>query len=175
MKKFASSVLAAVTVFAATIPVANAQSTAARTFTVSATLTAFCTIDAFNGPIAFGTVQAFSAPVTPVVTATALVKCTRGSAAPSMVFDAAPGGGGTGSTSLAGPTPTGAGVLPNGLFYTLGAAFGTTAAGSAPTTAGLATRDADERILTVTGTMGAQAGGNLTGAASHVRTMTIAF
>lgn len=172
MKKLTLTFIAAVSTLAATVPVANAA-TANATFAVSATLTSYCTISSFSaGGVAFGAVQAFTAPSN--ATATSTVKCTRGLAAPTMAFDAAPTGGGTGSSSATSATPTGAGVLPNGLYYTLGAALGTVTSGVAPTTAGLNAQDSDDRVLTVTGAMGAQAGAN-TGATSHVRTMTITF
>lgn len=153
-------------------PTAQAA-TASSTFAVSATLTSACKIGAFSaGGVAFGAVTAFVAPAN--ATATALVSCTRGFAAPTMNFDAAPVGGGSGSSSAASATPTGAGVLPNGLYYTLGAALGATTAGVAPTTAGLNAQDADDRTVTVTGAMVAQAG-STAGAVTHTRTLTINF
>ena len=170
MKKL---LLATAVALAVVTPAVQAAGTATSTFAVTATLTSFCTISAFSGSgVAFGTVQAFTAPANATTTAT--VKCTRTLAAPTMAFDAAPTGGGTGSSSATSATPTGAGVLPNGLYYTLGAAFGATTPGVAPTTAGLNAQDSDDRVVTVTGTMPAQAGAN-TGAVTHTRTMTITF
>lgn len=172
MKKLFLTVITAATTLGATIPLANAAPTSS-TFAVTATLTSACTIGTFSGGVAFGTVQAFIAPSSPT-SATAIVRCTRGFAAPAMSFDASPSEG-TGSSITTGATPTGAGVLPNGLYYTLSASYAARQNGTAPTTSGLnSTRDADENVVTVTGTMPAQAGTN-TGNATHTRTMTITF
>ena len=172
MKKLFLTVITAATTLGATIPLANAAA-ATSTFAVTATLTSFCTISTFSGSgVAFGAVQAFTAPSN--ASATATVKCTRSFAAPTMAFDTTPTGGGTGSSSATSATPTGAGVLPNGLYYTLGAAFGSTVSGIAPTTGGLNAQDSDDRVVTVTGVMPAQAGTS-TGVATHTRTMTITF
>jgi len=160
--------------FAAMTPVANAAQ-ASSTFDVSATLTSACKIGTFSGSgVAFGTVTAFVAPSNATTTAT--VSCTRTFAAPTMNFDAAPVGGGTGSSSAASATPTGAGVLPgNQLRYTLGAALGIVTSGIAPTTTGLNAQDADDRTVTVTGAMAAQAGTDGAGASTHTRTLFINF
>ena len=180
MKKFAFTVLAAATTFAATIPVAHAQSTSS-VFAVSATLTPLCIIGAFSGGgVAFGTVTAFQTNnAIATATATATIRCTRGIAIPTLVFDSAPGGGGTGSTSAAGASPTGAGVLPNGLFYTLSAAYAAPTTGStgvAPTTAGVNAQDSTDRAVTVSGILpSGQAGANVTGPSTHNRTMTVSF
>ena len=172
MKKL---LLATSIAFAVMTPAAQAA-TASNTFAVSATLTAYCTISTFSaGGVDFGAVQAFTAPSN--ATATATVKCTRGFAAPAMDFDSAPVGAGTGvgNGSFA-AAPTGAGVLGNGLYYTLGAAYTSTTTGTAPTAAGgLNVQDSTDRVVTVTGAMPAQAGGIATGAASHTRTLTISF
>ena len=177
MKKFVFTVLAAATTLAATIPLANAQ-TFASNFAVSATLTPLCVIGTFSaGGVAFGTVNAF-ATANATASATATIRCTRGTTAPTLVFDAAPTGGGTGSTSAPGVTATGAGVLPNGLYYTLSAAYAAPTVGStgiAPTTAGLNAQDSTDRVLTVSGILPlGQAGAN-TGAVTHTRVMTVAY
>lgn len=159
---------------AAMAPVANAA-TATSTFVVSATLTSACKIGAFPvGGVAFGAVTAFVAPANATTTAT--VSCTRSFAAPTMDFDSAPTGGGTGvGNGGFAAAPTGAGVLPNGLYYTLSAALGAATPGVAPTAAGgLNAQDADDRTVTVTGAMPAQAGSNA-GAVTHTRTLTISF
>ena len=178
MKKFAFTVLAAATTFAATIPVANAQSTTSN-FAVSATLTPLCIIGAFStGGVAFGTVNAFAA-ANATASATATIRCTRGTTAPTLVFDSgATSGGGTGSTGAVGVTTTGAGVLPNGLYYTLSAAYAAPTAAStgvAPTTAGVNAQDSTDRVVTVSGILpSGQAGAN-TGATTHTRVMTVTY
>ena len=167
MKKFAFTVLAAATTFAATIPVAHAQSTAS-TFAVTATLTSRCIIGTFSGTgVAFGAVTAFVAPTNATTTAT--IRCTRGIANPTMIFDTT-----NGTTTAVGTAPTGAGVLPNGLRYTLSAALGTPTPGIAPTAASLNAQDSTDTVVTVTGAMEAQAGAN-SGANTHNRIMTVAF
>jgi len=180
MKKLFAAALIGCASVVVLVPAANAATTA--TFTVSATLTSACTIGAFSGPLAFGAVTAFVAPGNQSNTAT--VKCTRSLAAPTAAFDNAPtsgagggGGNGTGYGAATSTTPAGGGVLPNGLYYSLSGAFGAVTTGNAPNaTTGLDGQDSDDRVLTVTGTMPAQAGTDtVTPAASHVRTLTISF
>ena len=173
MKKFALTVLAVVSTLAATMPVANAQSTTAG-FNVTATLTPRGIIGTFTGDVAFGTVVAFAAAATASTTnAVATIRCTRGIATPLMVFDTVVP---TASSGTAANNVAGAGVLPNGLYYTLAALLSTPTAGIAPTAAGgLGNPDSTDRTVTVSGSMPSQAGANVTGASTQARTMTVSF
>ena len=173
MKKFAFSVLAAVTVFAATIPVAHAAS-ATGGFNVNASLTAICTVGGFSADLNFGLVTAFAAPLNPTAI-TSTITCTRGLSGLSAAFDTVAG---VTAGSVASTTPTGSGVLSNGLYYTI---TGTLAAASpgaaASTTSG---GGADLRTFTVNGAMIAQPGTCATSATAcpattQARTLTITY
>ena len=149
------------------IPDANAAVGSAN-FNVTATLTSACTIGGIVD-LAFGTVTAFVAPASP--TTTAAVSCTRGLTGVTAVFDTT-----NGTSSAAGTTPTGAGVLDNGLQYTLSTAKGAVLGGTAATAASIGT--ADTFTYTITGAMAAQAGACATGscvATPQVRTLTLNF
>ena len=173
MKKFAFSVLAAVTVFAATIPVANAAS-ATGAFNVNASLTAICTVGGFSGDLNFGLVTAFQAPQNPTAI-TSTVTCTRGLTGLSAAFDT------VAAVTLGatpGVAPTGSGVLSNGLYYTISGALAAASPGAAAsTTSG---GGADLRTFTVNGAMVAQPGTCATSATAcvattQVRTLTITY
>ena len=153
--------------FGAMIPAANAAVGTAN-FNVTATLSSACTVGTFTTDLAFGTVTAFVAPVSP--TTSALISCTRGLLGVAAIFDTA-----TGTTSAVGATPTAGGLLPNGLYYTI------TTAKSAVTPGTLATNaligSADFFTYTLTGAMSAQAGTCTSGScsATQVRTLTLNF
>ena len=171
MKKFAFTVLAAATTFAVIMPAANAQSVTSG-FNVTATLAPRCIISTFTGDVTFGTVSAFAGPTASTGSAVATIRCSRGIATPLMTFDTVTG---TASSSLALAAATGAGVLSNGLYYTLSAALGTAAPGIAPTAAGgLGNPDSTNSTVTVSGSMPAQAGTNVA-AGTQARTMTVSF
>ena len=173
MKKFALTVLAAATTFAATMPVANAQSTTAG-FNVTATLVGKCEIGTFTGDVTFGSVTSFTGPTASTGSAVATIRCTRGIATPLMVFNSAVAA--TETSSAASATATGAGVLSNGLYYTLSAALGTVTGNTAPLASGgvVSATDAAFRTVTVSGSMPAQAGSTV-GAGSQARVMTVSF
>ena len=170
MKKLLLAVIATVSTLAATIPVANAAVGTAN-FNVTATLSSACTIAAI-GDLAFGTVTAFVSPTDP--TTTAAISCTRTLTGVTAVFDTT---GVVTTSSAAATNPTGAGLLSNGLFYTLSTAGGGTAsAGTAATNASIGT--AGTISLVITGHMNAQAGTCTTGscaATAQVRTLTLNF
>ena len=170
MKKLLLAVIAAVTTLATVIPTANAAVGTAN-FNVTATLNSACTVAAISA-LAFGPVTAFVAPTDPTTTAT--ISCTRTLTGVTAVFDTT-GVVTTSSGALA--NPTGAGLLDNGLFYTLTTAGGGTAsAGTAATNASIGT--AGTISLVITGHMAAQAGtctiGSCT-ATPQVRTLTLNF
>ena len=171
MKKFALTVASAVLTLAATIPVANAA-VGSNTFNVTATLTSACTVGTFSGPLAFGTVVAFVAPANPAAI-TSTITCTRGLVGVTAGFDTTAAVA-TGAGQSA--TPTGAGLLDNGLFYTISGAFGAATAGTAASASAAGT--GDTRVFTVNGAMGAQAGTCTTGtcaATPQVRTLTLNY
>ena len=171
MKKFTLTVLAAVLTLAATIPVANAA-VGTGTFNVIATLTSACTVGTFTGPLDFGTVVSF-AIVAPPTAITSSISCTRGLTGVTASFDT------TGAVTTGGATsatPVGAGLLSNGLYYTISGAFAGAAAGAAATSSSAGT--ADTRVFTVSGAMGAQAGTCTTAsciATPQVRTLTLNY
>ena len=171
MKKFALTVLAAVSTLAATVPVAHAA-VGSNTFNVTATLTSACTVGTFSGPLSFGTVIAFVAPANPTAV-TSTITCTRNLTGVTAGFDTT-GVVATGAGQSA--TPTGAGLLDNGLFYTISGAFGAATAGTAASVSAVGT--GDTRTFTVNGAMGAQAGtciGATCIATPQVRTLTLNY
>lgn len=164
MKKLAVSTIAAVAVFVAIAPVAQAATVPAG-FTVQVGLTAVCTAAA--APLLdFGTYTAFGTASIPVPTSAFAISCTRGLAAPTYAFDA------TGNF----------GVIA-GLNYSLGAARTGTVAGTpaAAVLGGVGT--ADTHTITITGGMAAGQAGDCTGGdatacsvvATQTRTLTITY
>lgn len=135
-------------------------------FTASVTLTSVCRVKTGSNAqtLDFGSYTAFGAQVN----ATAInidFECTRGyGAAPTVRFDT-----GTDKTSsAAGATATGAGVVA-GLNYTLAVTAGANTAGTAATTASIGTPDTYR--YTVSGSMPAgQAGTGISLAANPVAT-----
>ena len=169
LKKLAASTVVAVAMVAAMAPTANAVVGSAN-FNVTATLNSACTVGTI-GALAFGAVTAFVAPASP--TTTALISCTRTLAGVTAVFDTT---GVITTSSAAAATPTGAGLLDNGLYYTLSTAKGAVTAGAAATNAAIGS--ADTFTYTITGAMAAQAGtcvGASCTATAQVRTMTLNF
>ncbi len=133
MKKFLTSVVAAATLLAAMVPVAQAA-TVSGDFTVSVTLTSKCEVTNASAPVLSFTYQAFSTSAVSSTSPIALTfRCTRGIAAPTVAFDT-----GTDKTSSAtGATATGEGVV-SGLRYTLAvAADSSSTAGAAATTSSI--------------------------------------
>ena len=167
LKKLLLAFIAVFTTTMVTVPVASAAAGTAN-FNVTATLTSACTVGAI-GNLAFGTVTAFVAPTSP--TTTAAISCTRSLTGVTAVFDTT-----NGTSSAAATTPTGAGLLDNGLYYTLSTAKGAVTSGTAATNAAIGT--ADTFTYTITGAMAAQAGTCTTGtcvATAQVRTLTLNF
>ena len=169
MKKLLLAVIAATSTLAVTIPMANAA-VGTGNFNVTATLSSACTIAAIPD-LAFGTVTAFVAPTSPTTTAT--ITCTRGLTGVTGVFDSSA----VTSSSGAGTTPTGAGLLDNGLYYTLTTAgTGIVSAGTAATLGSIGA--GGTTTLVITGAMAAQAG-TCTGAnciaTPQVRTLTLNY
>ena len=169
LKKLVASTVVAVAMVAAMVPAANAVVGSAN-FNVTATLTSACTV-APIADLAFGTVTAFVAPAN--VTTSAVITCTRTLTGITAVFDTTVAT----TSSLALTNPTGAGLLSNGLYYTLTTAGGGTAsAGTAATTTSIGT--GGTFTYTITGAMAAQAGtcvGASCTATAQVRTMTLNF
>ncbi|MDA8257000.1 MAG: hypothetical protein M0Z99_15465 [Betaproteobacteria bacterium] len=142
-----------------------------NTFTVDATLGSACTVGAFSGALDFGTVTAFVAPAAPAAI-TSTISCTRTLTGVTAVFD----DGADTDSSTASATPTGAGLLSNGLRYTISGAFSAVTNGNAATSASIGT--ADTYTFTVNGAMDAQAGtcsGATCAATSQTRTVTLNF
>lgn len=168
LNKLLASTVAAVAMVAAMVPAANAAVGTAN-FNVTATLTSACTVGVI-GDLAFGAVTAFVAPAN--ATTTALISCTRTLAGVTAVFDTAAG---TKGSSAAATTPTGDGVLSNGLSYTLSTAKGAVTAGTAADNTSIGT--ADTFTYTITGAMAAQAGTCAVAscAGTQLRTMTLNF
>lgn len=171
MKKHLLTAIAAVTTLAATIPAANAA-VGTGTFNVNATLSSACTVGAFSGALNFGTVVAFVAPANPTAI-TSTISCTRTLTGVTAMFDTT----GAITTGIAlNVAPTGAGLLDNGLRYTISGAFGTVAAGTAATVGSAGT--ADTYVFTVNGAMAAQPGtatGATAAATTQVRTVTLSY
>ena len=168
LRKLAATTIVAIVMVVAMTPAANAVVGSAN-FNVTATLTSACTVGVI-GDLAFGAVTAFVAATSP--TTTAAISCTRSLAGVTAVFDTT----GVTTSSAAATTPTGAGVLDNGLYYTLSTAKGAVTAGTAATNAAIGS--ADTFTYTITGAMAAQAGTCIGGscvAAPQVRTMTLNF
>ena len=171
MKKFALTVLAAASTLAATIPVANAA-VGSGTFNVNATLTSACTVGTFSGALDFGTVVAFATVATPTPVTTTIT-CTRGLTPVTAGFDTT-----VGATTGAGQsaTPAGAGLLSNGLYYTIGGSFGSPSGGTAASVTAIGT--GDTKVFTITGAMAPQAGACASGtcaATTQVRTLTLNY
>ena len=164
------ALLASVASLFSFVPTAGAVGS--QTFNVTATLTSACTMGAFSGPLAFGTVTAFLAPAAPTAV-TSTISCTRTLSGVTAVFDTV-----AGSTvgSAASATPTGSGLLSNGLEYSISGALGALGGGTAATSSTIGT--ADTALFTVNGAMLAQAGtcaGATCGPATQVRTVTLNF
>jgi spore coat protein U-like protein len=177
MKRILISTIAAATVFAAGVSVAQAE-TASSTFGVSVTLASRCSAQnagISGATVAFGTYTAFGGLVN---AAPALVKfdCTRGLAPVSFSFDATVG------------TAAGEGVLAGLNYYLTTSASsvggsGATAAASGNAAGGNGT--ADVFTVSVGGVMPAGQSGqcgaaNSTAAAcdqtaSHTRTLTVTY
>ncbi|MEO6118443.1 MAG: spore coat protein U domain-containing protein [Methylotenera sp.] len=168
MNKLLATLLASVTLVAASIPTTQAA-TATGNFNVTVSLTSVCTIAAI-GDLAFGTYVAFQGTAQTATATTATLTCTRGLTGVSANFDtAAPG-----STAAAAATnAVGAGVLA-GLQYNITATPGTTTAGTAATAAAIGT--GDSLPYSITGSMPAnQAGTSATGVQTQVRTLTVNY
>ena len=152
--------------FGAVIPAANAAAGTAN-FNVTATLSSACTVGTILD-LAFPPVTAFVAPVNP--TTTALISCTRNLVGVTAVFDTV-----TGTSSVAGATPTAGGLLINGLFYTITTVKGAVTPGGVATNAAIG--GADSFTYTLTGAMSAQAGTCAVAScpATQVRTLTLNF
>jgi hypothetical protein len=170
MKKHLLVVLVSAAALIGLVPSASAVGSA--TFNVTATLTSACTMGTFSGPLAFGTVTAFVAPANPTAV-TSTISCTRTLAGVTAAFDTVAGAtvGSAASTS-----PTGSGLLSNGLEYTITGALGALGGGTAATSSSIGT--ADTATFTVNGAMAAQAGtcaGATCGPATQTRTVTLNF
>ncbi len=146
--------------------------TVSADFNASVTLTSVCRVKTgFNNlTLDFGTYTAFQASAQ---TATAIdidFECTRGfGAAPTVAFDT----GTDRTSSAAGATATGAGVV-SGLNYTMAVAAGTNTAGTAATTSSIGTPDTYR--FAVSGSMpSGQAGTKTTGVQTQSRQLTITY
>jgi hypothetical protein len=142
-----------------------------NTFDVTATLTSACTVGAFSGTLDFGTVTAFVAPSNPTAI-TSTISCTRTLTGVTAVFDD------TANTDAgaAGTSINGAGLLSNGLRYTITGTLGSFSSGAVATSAAIG--GPDTATFTVNGAMAAQAGTCSSGtcvAATQTRTVTLNF
>lgn len=144
-----------------------------NTFQVTATLSSACTVAAFSGAsLAFGTVTAFVAPPAPTAI-TSAISCTRTLTGVTAIFDTSAG---VASSSAAGTSPTGDGLLSNNLRYTLTSTLVAGTAGTVATNASVGTADA--YTFTVNAAMAAQAGSCTTGSCAggtQTRTVTLNF
>lgn len=141
-------------------------------FNASVTLTSVCRVKTGfdNLTLSFGTYAAFQATPNAATGINIDFECTRGfAAAPTVAFDT-----GTDKTSsAAGATATGAGVV-SGLNYTLAVAAGANTAGTAATTAGIGTPDTYR--YAVSGSMPAgQAGTDNSGVMTQARQLIITY
>lgn len=141
-------------------------------FNASVTLTSVCRVKTgFNNlTLDFGTYTAFQTGAQAATGINIDFECTRGfGAAPTVAFDS----GTDKSSSVAGATATGAGVV-SGLNYTMAVAAGANTAGTAATTASIGT--ADTYRYAVSGSMpSGQAGTDSTGAQTQARQLTITY
>lgn len=169
--------VAAVTASIMTLLVPSANAQAVANFTVSADLTSACRIKSGsdNQTINVGSYTAFRA--TDLVSAATNIEfeCTRSLASITGVFDDDAGTLTTSSGAAA--APTGAGVLSNGLNYTLATVATSPVAGIAADATTIGT--AMERRFAVTATIPlGQAGTCTTGtcaAGTQTRTLTLNF
>jgi hypothetical protein len=148
--------------------------TATGNFDVNVTLTSACRMTTTTPALNFGTYVAFRATALTATPVAIAFECTRGLAIspPNVQFDAPAWG----TTSAAGATATGEGVLA-GLRYTMGVSNTGSTPGAAPvvaTSGDIGT--AATYTYTVTGSMPAlQAGTAATGVQSHVRQLIVSF
>ncbi len=165
--------VAATSIMALIVPSANAQGVA--NFTVSADLTSACRIKtgSDNQTINVGAYTAFSATA-PTASVNIDFECTRTLASITGDFD---DDAGTQTSNTGGAQPSGAGVLSNGLNYTLATVASTPVAGTAADATTIGT--AMERRFAVTATIPlGQAGTCTTGtcaAGTQARTLTLNF
>lgn len=169
MNKFLATLISSITLFVATMPVANAASVT-QPFNVTVTLTSVCTMAAI-GDLAFGTYTAFQAAAQTATSTTATLTCTRGLTGVTANFDTTGAIGSTGAAAA--PTAVGAGVIA-GLEYNITATPGSTTAGAAASSTSIGA--ADSRPYTIAGTMpSGQAGTAATGVLTQVRTLTVNY
>lgn len=169
MKKIA--LIAALGLMGATSGMAQ---TATGNFDVNVTLTSACRMTTTTPALNFGTYVAFQASAQPATPVAIAFECTRGLAVspPNVQFDAPT----YGTTSAAGATATGEGVLA-GLRYTMGVSNTASTPGTAPVVATLGNIGTPATYTyTVTGSMPAlQAGTAATGVQTHVRQLIVSF
>jgi len=146
--------------------------TVSADFNASVTLTSVCRVKSgFNNlTLDFGTYTAFQVSAQPATGIDIDFECTRGfGAAPTVEFDT----GTDRTSSAAGATATGAGVV-SGLNYTMAVAAGVNTAGTAATTASIGTPDTYR--FAVSGSMpSGQAGTSTTGVQTQSRQLTITY
>ncbi len=138
-------------------------------FNVTVALTSVCRV-ASGAPtaLAFPAYTAFGATVNAAATDFTF-ECTRGYAlAPTIAFDS----GTDATTSAAGTTATGAGVVA-GLNYTMAVGAAVVTAGAAATTSGIG--GATTYKYSVTGNIPASQAGDTSLTASQARTLTITY
>jgi len=174
MKKLLLVAAATASIMALIVPSANAQGVA--NFTVSADLTSACRIKtgSDNQTINVGAYTAFSATA-PAASVNIDFECTRTLASITGVFD--DDAGTSTSSSAAAAQPTGAGVLSNGLNYTLATVASTPVAGTAADATTIGT--AMERRFAVTATIPLGQAGTCTtatcAAGTQARPLTLNF
>lgn len=174
MKHHLAIVLVGLTALAAS----SARATdVAQNFTVSANFTPACVSNNGSAPaLDFGNYTAFGSAGTAAPTATISFKCSRALTLVSAVFDTATGA----SSSVAGATPTGAGVIA-GLQYTLTTAAAVkTTTGTAATTSAAGTADVFDYVVTgamAAGQPGCTGSGNSGDrcSATQTRTLTLTY
>lgn len=157
---------------------ASAQTrSVAQPFNVTTTFASACTTSGSVSDLSFGNYTAFGTAAEPAPTTTVSFQCSRALAIVNAVFDTS---GDVASSSAAGTTPSGGGVIA-GLRYTLAASAPTkTTTGTAATASAAGT--ADVWAYTITGAMaGGQAGCVESGnagdrcSATQARTLTITY
>jgi hypothetical protein len=173
MKKLLLVTAAAASIMTLLAPSANAQAVA--NFTVSADLTSACRIKtgSDNQTINVGAYTAFSATA-PTAAVNIVFECTRTLASITGNFD---DDAGTQTSSTGGANPSGAGVLSNGLNYTLATVASTIGTATAADATTIGTPMERQFAVTATIPLG-QAGTCTTGtcaAGTQARTLTLNF
>jgi hypothetical protein len=143
--------------------------TANANFDVTVALTTQCRVASGSATaLGFGTYTAFQGTALAATPATITFECTRGLAAPTIAFNS----GVDMTTSAAGATATGEGVV-GGLRYTLAVGAATVTAGTAATTTAIGT--AATYAHSITGSIPANQAGTSGAATTQARSLVITY